>query len=204
MLETLRQKLNKKEALLEVLENDTEKLKQELAQSNTETHILEQVNVFLASQIQEKVGETKYKLESLVNQGLDYVFDSGVKIQIESAFKNNKTVFTLNIVKDGLNDGRANSFGGGVLAVVAVLLRVSAILITGTQRFIFLDESTNFVSAQYQPKLSHFLKQVCKQLDFTIILISHQEAINKAADIVYMVGGTPAEGITFNKGTQIA
>lgn len=195
MLETLQQKLYKQEAMLEVLDKDCKALEARIAQDNAEVYILEQVNVFLASQIQEKVGETKYKLESLVNQGLEYIFGNGTKIVIESAFKNNKTIFSLNIVKDGLNEGRASSFGGGVLAVVAVLLRVSVILISKVERFIFLDESLNFVSIHYQEKLSHFLKQVCKSLDFDIVLISHQETLNKHADIVYRAEGNPADGI---------
>lgn len=198
-LEALKNKLHRSEALVEVLESDCQKLEQELTAQQQEALILEQVNVFLASQIKEKVGETKHQLESLVNQGLKYVFGDHLKIQIESAFKNNKTVFTLNIIKEGLNEGRADSFGGGVLAVIAVLLRVSAIIITKTERFIFFDESTNFVSAQYQPALGNFLKHICAQLGFTIILISHQETINKSADITYMVEGDPAQGISFKK-----
>lgn len=200
-LEALKNKLHRSEALVEVLESDCQKLENELQAQEQEALILEQVNVFLASQIKEKVGETKHQLESLVNQGLKYVFGDGLRIQIESAFKNNKTVFTLNITKEGVNEGRADSFGGGVLAVIAVLLRVSAIIITKTERFIFFDESTNFVSAQYQPALGNFLKHICSQLGFTIILISHQETINKSADITYMVEGDPtqAQGIHFKK-----
>lgn len=197
MMERLTNKLNKQEALYEVLIKDCQQLQKEYDNAVLEAQILEQVNVFLASQIKEKVGETKYKLESLVNQGLSYVFGNDLRIAIESAFKNNKTVFSLNIIKDGLSEGRASSFGGGVLAVVAILLRVSAIIITNSERFIFLDESSNFVSAQYQPALGNFLKQICGQLGFTIVLISHQETINQSADISYTAQGDPVDGIKF-------
>ena len=196
-LEALQRKLYQREAMLKVLESDCNNLEAKLKQDELEAQILEQVNVFLASQIKEKVGETKYKLESLVNQGLSYVFGNDLRIAIESAFKNNKTVFSLNIIKDGLSEGRASSFGGGVLAVVAILLRVSAIIITNSERFIFLDESSNFVSAQYQPALGNFLKQICGQLGFTIVLISHQETINQSADISYTAQGDPVDGIKF-------
>lgn len=198
-LETLKTKLHKHRALAEVLTSDCTRLEQHLKAQQQEQLILEQVNTFLASQIQTKVGETKHQLESLVNQGLEYIFGTGIRLQIDSAFKNNKTQFSLNIIKEGLNDGRADSFGGGVLAVIAVLLRVSAIIITKTERFIFFDESTNFVSAQYQPLLGNFLKQICSQLGFTIVLISHQETINKSADQAYIADGDPATGITFTK-----
>lgn len=201
-LAKVQQQLAKHEALLELNTKEVERLKQEVTRASQETVILEQVNKFLASQIQQKVGETKHQLESLVNQGLEYVFGTGIRIVIESSFKNNKTQFTLNIKKDGINEGRMDSFGGGVLAVIAVLLRVSAIIITKTERFIFFDESTNFVSAQYQPALGNFLKQICSQLGFTIILISHQETINKSADHTYIADGDPRDGITFTKAEQ--
>lgn len=198
-LDQLKQQLTHKKALLEITNGDCKRLESQLATALQEQQVLEQVNAFLASQIQVKVGETKHQLESLVNQGLDYIFGTGIRLQIDSAFKNNKTQFSLNITKDGLNEGRMDSFGGGVLAVIAVLLRVCAIIITKTERFIFFDESTNFVSAQYQPLLGNFLKQICNQLGFTIVLISHQETINKSADITYEATGDPKDGITFTR-----
>lgn len=198
-IDDLRQRLAKSEALLELQHKELQRKEQELDHALQESSILEQVNTFLASQIQQKAGDIKYQLESLVNQGLAYVFGDQVRIQIESAFKNNKTVFSLNIIKDGVNEGRADSFGGGLLSVIAVLLRVSAIIVTNTQRFIFLDESTNFVSAQYQTALGNFLKQICQQLDFTIVLISHQDTITQSADYIYIANGDPATGITFTR-----
>lgn len=198
-LDSLRQQLTRNEALLELQQKELQRLETQADHLFSEFIILSQVNIFLASQIHQKASETKYQLESLVNQGLAYIFGDHVRIQIESTFKNNKTIFSLNIIKNGVNEGRADSFGGGLLSVIAVLLRVSAIVVTGAQRFIFLDESTNFVSAQYQPALGNFLKQICNQLDFVIVLISHQETITQSADQVYIVNGDPAQGITFTR-----
>lgn len=195
----LENKVSELKALLSVQAKDIDLLQKDTNSSNLELKVLEQVNVFLASQIQEKVSSVKNQLESLVNQGLNYVFGDDIRLEIKSDFKNNKTVFSLNILKEGLNEGQADAFGGGVLSIISLLLRISSIIITNTERFIVLDESLAFLSKQYQSAISLFLQKIAQQLNFTIVLVAHQQDLAQHADNIYQVQGSPRLGITFNK-----
>lgn len=191
--------LTQHRARVEILTQELDSLRKRKQSTEESLAILEQVNLFLASAVKDKINSTKHQLESLVNHGLQYIFNEDIRIEIASDFKNNKTIFSLRVLKGNLNTGRTEDFGGGVLAVIAFLLKVSATLITKTERLLVFDESLTFVSAEYQEALSQFIHQICQQLDFTIILIAHQPLLAKHADTIYQVQGTPHEGIHFKR-----
>lgn len=170
-----------------------------ISELEKELEILETVNLFLSEQIKYKMTDTKYKLESLVNQGLSYIFGEHIRIVIDSSYKNNKTVFSLRIHKENINSGLADSFGGGVLAVVASLLKISAVLISGKEKLLVFDESLAFVSEEYQGRMSVFLNRICEQMGFTIILIAHQPKLTEYAHKIYRAVGEPEIGISFKE-----
>lgn len=192
-------RLTQVRARVDILNQELDSLHKRKQATEESLAILEQVNLFLASAVKDKINSTKHQLESLVNQGLQYIFNEDIRIEIASDFKNNKTIFSLKVLKGNLNSGRTEDFGGGVLAVIAFLLKVSATLITKTERLLVFDESLTFVSAEYQEALSQFIHQICQQLGFTIILIAHQPLLAKHADTIYQVQGTPQEGISFKR-----
>lgn len=196
-VEALRQKTLQQNAQLLLLEKSIKENSDRVASASASSKLLDEVNIFFAEQIKHKVSDIKFQIESLVNQGLDYIFNENIKIRIDSAFKNNKTVFSLKIVKDNLNEGITESFGGGVLAVVSCLLKISSIIITKTERLLVMDESLAYVSIEYQEKLSKFLQQICKQMNFTIILVTHQPLMAKHSDTIYRAEGNPHLGIKF-------
>lgn len=201
-LEQLADRVRVAEVELKQFRATIDRLTSEIKELQSESDLLEEVNKFFATQIDEKISNTKYQIEALVNQGLQYIFGESIKIRIDSAFKNNKTMFSLKIVKDNVNEGVAESFGGGVLAVVACLLKISSILITKKERLLVMDESLTYVSIEFQEKLSQFLSKICEQMNFEIILITHQPKMASYANNIYKVQGTPLKGVTFNKITQ--
>lgn len=197
--ETLNSKVKELEVKLNLRKKDRDNAVSKISELQKELEILETVNVFLSEQIKHKMTDTKYKLESLVNQGLSYIFGDKIKIIIDSSFKNNKTVFSLRITKDKVNTGLADSFGGGVLAVVASLLKISSVLISGKEKFLIMDESLAFVSEEYQEKMSMFLNQICNQMSFTIVLIAHQPKLVSFSNKIYKASGDPINGIYFKE-----
>lgn len=197
-IETARHRVAQFHSRAELLQQDIEQLITKQETLSKEQIILDQVNQFLASAIQEKVTTTKHQLEDLVNQGLQYIFtESSISIRIDSSFKNNKTVFSLKINKDNLNSGRAEDFGGGVLAVVSFLLKICSVIITNTERFILFDESLSFISKEYEERTSQFIAKICEQLNFDIALVTHKEGITKYAHTAYEAQGNPLSGTVF-------
>lgn len=170
---------------VELLEKEL-KDKETLSQ-NKEDNIrdIEEASRVLTTVVGERTNTLKSKIEGIVNDGLNSIFsEDNVRIQITSSIKRNKTEYSIKILQDGL-EGSVESFGGGVLAVIAFTLRVVMIVITGRDRNLFLDESLTYVSEQYQNRLSEFISKICKTLKFNIILISHQPKLSSSATRVY-------------------
>ena len=172
------------QAKKEVLNGMVDEKSKRLAELEYEAKLARDCSMILTKIVGERTETLKSKIEGIVNEGLKAVFDDDIHIKILSAVKRNKTEYHIDIVHNGIV-GTQESFGGGVLAIISLCLRVIAIIICGRDRILFLDESLAFVSEAYQPKLSFFISKLCKNLEFNIVLISHQPKMSMYADKIY-------------------
>jgi len=170
-----------------VLKDDIVRLEDENKSLTNDIVILEQVNTFFSSQVEQKISSIKSKIETLVNSGLEHIFGDDIKLEITSSIKYSKTTFSLRINNNGVI-GLGKTHGGGVLSVVAFILKVVITLLTDKRKFLIFDESLSMVSVHYQPKVSSFIRQLCDDLGFTILLISHQPILGEKAKHIYQVG----------------
>lgn len=185
--DSLRDALYSKRAELKLVSESIDSKRREIKSLEDRLLILDEANKFLAGMVSDRVLSVKDRLESLTNQGLEYIFGSSkVRVSIESEFKNNKTIFSLRIRKQGVDtDGVVESFGGGLLSVIAFILKIVAVVLVENRRFLILDESLSMLSDEYQEPMSKFIATLCKELDFTIVLITHQPKLSTYADVCY-------------------
>lgn len=186
MLDTVNKKIVQLEAKQEVIQADIKKSDTKSSEIGKELIILEQANNFFSVQVDKKVSKIKGKIETLVNSGLAVIFEDSLKLVIESSIKYSKTTFSVKISNNDVV-GMEETHGGGVLSVVAFILRVVITLLTDKRKFLVFDESLSMVSIGYQDRLSQFIKQLCDDLGFTVLLISHQPALSEYASIKYEV-----------------
>lgn len=187
VLNSLRDALYETRAELRIVNESIDSKRKENLELENRVLVLDEANKFLAGMVSDRVLCVKDRLESLTNQGLDYIFGSSkVRICIDSEFKNNKTIFSLRIRKSGVDtDGVVESFGGGLLSVIAFVLKIVAVVLVENRRFMILDESLSMLSDEYQEPMSKFIATLCKELGFTIVLISHQPKLSTYADVCY-------------------
>jgi len=186
MLDTVNKKIVQLEAKQEVIRADIAKSDTLSDNIGKELIILEQANNFFSDQVNKKVSKIKGKIETLVNSGLSAIFEDSLKLVIESSVKYSKTTFKLQIENNGVL-GMEETHGGGVLSVVAFILRIVITLLTDKRKFLVFDESLSMVSIGYQDRLSQFIRKLCDDLGFTVLLISHQPALSEYASIKYEV-----------------
>ena len=129
------------------------------------------------------------KIESIVSDGLRRVFDDPtLSLVIDKKSQARGNVYRL-LVKQG--DGEPYdpmlSFGGGVVNVVAFLLRLILIKRFKLAKLIVLDEQFNGVSADRQPAVSALLRTLTDKYGYTILAVTHQPILADAADNVYQV-----------------
>lgn len=141
--------------------------------------------------LQDVAKETQQYLEKhitkMVNSALQCVFDDPPEFFAKFVKRRNKTECDLLFVKDGEELPIMKSYGGGVLDVASIALRISFWSIGGTSPILILDEPGKFVSPGLQNKVSKMFKLISKKLGVQFIIISHQADMLEAADKIFKV-----------------
>lgn len=148
------------------------------------------------------------QVESLVTAGLQAIFgDSGEVLSfhlVESTLRNAANIdFEVHTT---LPDGSSietdvmSARGGGVAAVVGLLLRVVLILLTRqtgqkVSSTLVLDESLAMLSADRLEAASAFLRTLVDSANLQIVMVTHQDPLSENADVVYRLSRNP-EGVT--------
>ena len=149
--------------------------------------LMDLVNQYFTNQIKERIQTAQHQIEDIINQGLSFIYrDDSIKVTVSTEVKANKLNFIINVSDPKITSSNLEeTFGGGVLATIAFLLKVITNVLHKNENFMIFDESLTFVSKHYQENLSSFIKKLCNDLNLTLILISHQPLLHSQADIVY-------------------
>jgi len=110
------------------------------------------------------------------------VFDEEKNAKVDFKLFDEKTSQELDIV---------NSFGGSLVLIVNVILRVMFAEILGVKGPLIFDEPGTFIDAEKIRNFGKFLKVISKELNRQILVISHAPDIIGAADrrlVVYKDG----------------
>jgi len=177
-----------------------DKSRAELTSTQEHMRILEH-----AGETLKNIGEQKKKLtlemfERVITMALKEVFGFDYKFVIEvSAEKKILTKFKL-MQKNGLELDIMESCGGGVVDVVAFVLKALMLASIRPQRepIMFLDESFSHVSSEYVPKVALLLQSLSKQLNMKFLLVTHQQNFLEVATNGYELGKTDT-GTFFKK-----
>lgn len=141
------------------------------------------------------VGEARQEsaqrqVEGLVTRALQAIFDENLSFHLIPGVKANRAEidFVLRSDYGGMvvDTPVLEARGGGMAAVVGFVLRLVVLLLTpGARRILFLDESFGMVSAEYEPRLAEFLREVADKAGVQIVLITHSKAYDDLADASY-------------------
>lgn len=128
-------------------------------------------------------------IKDLVSRGLRTIFETTFQFEIRTITKRGNLSYEMYLIEDGQERSIIDSYGGGVVSVISILLRIITILVQQPPmaRVLFLDESLAQLSRQYVPNAAKFLKELGKELDFKIVMISHDPSFIEYADNVYQI-----------------
>lgn len=127
------------------------------------------------------------RIERVTTKGLRTVFGPNISLVIEGTEGVKGTTYKLQIKDGDVLGDPMETFGGGVVNVTSLLLRVILIKKFGLAKFIALDESMNNVSKEYTPRVSELLRVLAKDHNYKILAITHQPILAEAADKIYRV-----------------
>jgi len=144
----------------------------------------------LNSYADERQDELQRKVETLVTHGLQTIFGPELSFHVNTGTKGKltATTFVVRSQVDGssIDTPVMDARGGGVAAVIGFLLRLVILLLhPGVRPTLFLDESFSHLSADYEPALAQFIKELCERTGVQIVLVTHSYAFDDAADMAY-------------------
>ena len=132
------------------------------------------------------------KVESIVSDGLNLVFDQDLQLVLERKEGAKGDSYRLMVKQGDVVGPPMDTMGGGVVNVISFLLRVIMIQRFKLSKMIVLDESFSNVSEAHIPAVSEMLKSLCDDHGYTILLVTHQSKFTAYADRVYRVEEGPS------------
>lgn len=188
---------------LKVKSEDLSKTKQTLASLDKSKVLLEKTLNSFNQLTVELTNSTVKHLESLVNQGLEEVFNTDetkytLRIDLVSRTQNNQANFILIKEEGGTQlETKLVDNGFGIQSFIGLILRFYYILQNNLPRVLFIDEGLTAISVNHLDKVKAFLAQLCKKFNFAILLIAHDSDLFKLGDYFYTVtkDGTLEEGV---------
>lgn len=170
---------------------------------------------FLLSRKEEQLGELKVSQEVVdkshricqsvakkTQENLSIQLDSLINLALETCFPNQyefKTSFTENRGKTELqfvlfdkitgktNDDILDGFGGGLIDVVSLALRLCLHTLEGSEKLIVLDEPFKFLSQDLRSRASSLLQELSHKLNLQFIIITHIPEIMEVGDRIFEV-----------------
>jgi DNA repair exonuclease SbcCD ATPase subunit len=157
----------------------------DLSKAQANTKQLEQVQSLFAQMTQILIDNEIKPIQSFVTNGLNKVFpdrDLAFKINQKEVSSGVQYEFVL---QDGdIEANISDNFGGSVLEVSSLMLRLFVIKRLNKAQFIAFDEFFTGIDARHRINLIQCLKNLCSELGFDIFLITHQEDFVNGADLV--------------------
>jgi len=185
-----------------------ELLTAEVAKFGLDRETADRVSGVLSKLASDRDQAARTQVESLVTAGLQAIFGDGGEVLsfhlVESTLRSTTNIdFEVHTTKpDGsvIETDVLSARGGGVAAVIGMLLRVVLILLTRqtgqkVSSTLVLDETLSHLSVDRLEAASAFLRTLVDSAGLQIVMVTHQEELVGSADVVHRLNLNP-DGIT--------
>ena len=153
------------------IENVINTTESELAKITNEKELIERANLALKQVRPLLSGSSIKDCEQLANSAISSIF--GFDYTVEYDLESNR--FVLN--KGEYSTDLSEAEGGGIITVISFVFLIYLIVKLNKRRLIILDEAFTQISDAYFDKFIEFVNQLCTDLGFDILLVSHDQRI---------------------------
>lgn len=207
MIESLEKRVKKLQDLILVSEVKYNQLvvtqksvEQKVGVLGNEAQELQKVTELFRFVIENKSKESKEKLEHLLSFGLKTVFkDQDLRVRVEEGMERNKPTLKIKLIHNGNERPLFGSFGGGVVNIVAFLMRVLALSNSKMRPFLVLDEQFSMVSEEYIPNTAELIRKLCDKMGLDAMVITHKESFRDHANRIYHMESGSSGAIRIRK-----
>lgn len=170
----------------EFFQKRKDSLNREIDDLQEEITMLEKVEELFKHLLDENIHQYAESFSEIVTEGLSYVFhDQNLTFQVNVEKKHGGIWVEFETASDEVTGQPIESFGGGVLSVESLILRILVLMEKDLSRYLILDESLGALSEEYIDQMSKFISQMSERFDVDILLVTHNDAFLDHADTVY-------------------
>lgn len=163
-------------------------IEHKISELNDQQLIIKESQVYFQRAIDILYEKSVGELENVINLALQFIFyDIDYKIKIELTDKRGKSLDFYILKSDGNLEDVINGVGKSVRTVISFILHIYFLINKGAYPILFLDEQFTGMSNEYVQNFMDFVKSFCKEKNFIIILISHDERFINYADNTFIV-----------------
>ena len=165
----------------------------EIQRLEVEETLLDGVAALFRHLVDQEVALGVKAVEQLQTEGLQAVFnDQELHVRADIEVSRGKVSVDL-ITRQKQPDGSfveglgTDSFGGSVLTVESILLRLIVILRRGLRPLLLLDETLPAFDSNYIVNMAEFLSTFCEKMGMDVLVVTHNPALFDAASRAYRV-----------------
>ncbi len=177
----------------EQVEEQKDRLEDQLQKALDNIDILEQVRILLQKTSDYAREQARQKIELLVTNCLQFIFDSHMEFKIELSESRGRTEAEFYVVShingDTIRTRPQEARGGGVVDIISLAIRLAMLECSGLETGgpIILDEPAKHVSDEYIMQVAEFLKQVSVTFGRQVIMVTHNRHLSEIADKAFRV-----------------
>lgn len=184
--EAIVSRFNRAYAKKAVLERDVRSNNRKAHRLTREVKALEQSRFILVETEKTAQVVMKQKIESLITLAIRSVFDRNLSFQLVLEEKRNHVEARPLILEDGYEYDPKDDLGGGLIDIISFAFRITLWQLSNprTRNIFILDEPFKFTGVLIE-KAGEMLQLLAKELDFQVIMVSHDEELINICNRVY-------------------
>lgn len=174
-VDSLRQKVNKHLANLNVARTNCCNLKEDLDEADEHLEAVSEAQELaqhVAQAVQQKAHD---QIAEVVSRCLSAVFDEPYIFRIHFERKRGRTEARLIFERDGMEVDPMTASGGGVVDVASFALRLSCLMLNKPplRRVLILDEPFKYVSEDYRERVRELLETLAREMKVQFVVVTH-------------------------------
>lgn len=135
------------------------------------------------------------KLSGIVTKAISTVFEEPIEFVVQFVERRGVSECDLSLKIGEDYYDILNEQGGGVADVCSMCLQMAFIMMSQVKRVLVIDEPARHMDVVAQERFIAVLKQLCQELKFTIIMVTHSQSFSDNADKVFTI--TKKGGVSY-------
>lgn len=169
-----------------ILQEQYESLAREIVVLQKRMVSADKARIIIQNVAKETQQNLEFHISKLVTTAIDSVFPDEIQFVTRIEIRRKKTECDLLFKEFDQEYNPLQGSGYGPVDVASFSLRISFWSLNRNRPTMILDEPFRNVSPDLQYKVSEMLKMISERLNIQIIMVSHQEDINIAADKTFL------------------